>query len=65
VAPESKLERRARSLWNEWANWQMTTTCACCEGTRYCGRRSRRGRWLCLPCFDNSAEADRYVRSRT
>lgn len=57
----STVEREALALWKRWAHWQKFTTCGCCHVFRYCGLGTRRGRWLCPPCFDTSPEAERFL----
>ena len=56
------IEATTVALWRSWAAWQKRTTCGCCRAMRYCGQNTRRGRWLCVACFDLSVEADRFRR---
>jgi hypothetical protein len=51
----------ARSLWSGWGEFRRHTVCDECGGHRYCHAARRRGRWLCLDCFDVSADADRFA----
>jgi hypothetical protein len=46
------MESEARHAWHEWGkSFGMFTTCCACRELRYC-RGPRRGRLLCLPCWD-------------
>ena len=57
----AQMEAHARARWNGWGEFRRHTRCDECGGDRYCHAARRRGRWLCLDCFDLSAEADRYA----
>jgi len=58
----SVIELQARIAWIEWGEYAMYTRCEECGDSVYCRRRTRRGRWLCLVCFDISNEAERWLR---
>ena len=45
------LERAARTAWQAWGDYAQHTSCDGCGGWLYC-RARRRGKWLCLECFD-------------
>jgi hypothetical protein len=45
------LERLVRNRWIGWGDYAGWRTCAGCGRFRYC-RSRRRGRALCLECFD-------------
>lgn len=47
----SELEQAAKLAWEHWGSWAQWTICTGCDQVRYC-RAKRRGKWLCLSCFD-------------
>lgn len=47
------LEQAARQAWEHWGSWAKHTVCTGCGHDRYC-RSQRKGKWLCLGCFDQS-----------
>jgi hypothetical protein len=58
----SALELQARQLWRGWADWRGYGRCDACERMRYCGRARRRGRRLCLECFEHAPEGRKQMR---
>ena len=59
------LESGARRLWHGWGGgWGRFTICHGCGQSVYCGAARRSGPFLCLPCFDVSAEASKALRRR-
>ena len=61
----SALEQTARRLWQAWGEFRRYTLCDECGEARYCHAARRRGRFLCLDCFDLSREADRFAGRET
>lgn len=51
IASLTALERAARSAWIGWGDYAQFTVCSGCQQFLHC-RSRRRGRWLCLECFD-------------
>jgi len=58
------MEARAKWLFHAWGEFRRHTTCEECGELRYCHAARRRGRWLCLTCFDLSPEAERFIDRR-
>lgn len=59
---EDRYEAAARRLWASWGEWAGHTRCSRCAELRYCrARRSSRGPYLCLTCFDIGVEADHMI----
>jgi hypothetical protein len=60
----SGLEAQARTIWRGWAEYRGYTRCDECGQPRYCGRARRRGRRLCLACFEFTPEGRRQAKRR-
>ena len=63
--PVDAIERaalRVRMFWTAWGEFAKRTICGACGEMRYCRQRTRRGRWLCLGCFEFSDEGRRWMR---
>ena len=59
-----QFEAAARRLWSMWGEYRGHRICDECQRPRYCHAARRRGRWLCLDCFDLSPEAERLMGRR-
>jgi hypothetical protein len=52
------METAARLTWHAWGDYAKHTFCGGCGQFLYCRQHRRRGRWLCLDCWDISHESD-------
>jgi hypothetical protein len=50
------LEAQARLAWRAWAEWRWHGFCDGCGQPRYVGRGRRKGRRLCVDCWEHAPE---------